>query len=193
MSELLPPSSTALERNLATVCGEISSLPVAIRDVWSPQACPGSHLPWLAWAFSVDDWNIEWTDAQKRAVIEKSLEVHKRKGTIGAVRAALAALGFDVRVQEWFNQIPAAEPYTFRLWLEVDQIGIPQTGLAQILTALKNSKNLRSHLTEIVPSVRSLNESYVAAACGVGNAISITQYTPARVVINEWAIAIPTV
>jgi phage tail P2-like protein len=41
-----------------------------------------------------------WTEAQKRAVIAASVATHKRKGTIGALKRALAALGYEVVVDE---------------------------------------------------------------------------------------------
>lgn len=94
MSSLLPPNATAAERNLEAATERISDVPVPLRDTWNPDTCPASLLPWLAWQFSVDQWDANWTDDVKRAVIKSAVNVHRHKGTIGAVRAVFTALGF---------------------------------------------------------------------------------------------------
>ncbi|MDT9105875.1 phage tail protein I, partial [Escherichia coli] len=121
MSDLLPNNATPLEAALAEAIARISDVPTPARDVWNPDTCQANLLPWLAWAFSVDEWDADWSEAQKRAAIKAAVPVQRYKGTIGAVREALAALGFGVQVQEWFNQLPAGAPYTYRLLLTADQ------------------------------------------------------------------------
>lgn len=120
---LLPPSATELLRQLSQSAGRATELQVAIRDAWSPDRCPSHMLPWLAWAVGVEEWDVRWTDAQKRAAIASSLTVKRTKGTIGAVTAAVESLGLGVQVIEWFNQVPAGEPYTFDLVIAADQAG----------------------------------------------------------------------
>jgi phage tail P2-like protein len=53
-----------------------------------------------------------WTEEQKRGAIKSSVEVHKHKGTIGAL-AALGGLGYDIEVKEWFEHHRPDVPYTF--------------------------------------------------------------------------------
>jgi phage tail P2-like protein len=107
---LLPPNSTALERGLSLATERASTLPVRIRDAWSPQACPAGMLPWLAWALSVDEWDASWSEQQKRDTIAASIQVHRVKGTLGALRRALSALGYEVIINENTGQA-----YTFRI------------------------------------------------------------------------------
>lgn len=191
MSELLPANSTAQERAIADATARIGQVPVPVGDMWTPGAIPSTNLAWLAWAFSVDQWDPAWNDAQKRDAIQRSFSVHKYKGTIGAVRDALEALGYGVQVQEWFNQIPAGTPYTFDLLLEADQVGIPQEALAKIIEVVETTKNLRSHLGTIKPSAKSLSELFLAAAAGTGNEITVTNYVYSPILINELALVIP--
>lgn len=167
-NSLLPYNATAHEQALEAVTARVSDVPVVVRDVWNPETCPADLLPWLASAFSVDAWDASWSEAQKRQAIAESVFVHRHKGTIGAVRRALAALGFGAQVQEWFNQTPAGDPYTYRLLLEVDQVGIDQAALAKILQVVDATKNLRSHLSEIVPIVVSRAWPVMAAVAGMG-------------------------
>lgn len=95
MSELLPSNSSALERSLAKTGAPISSLPTPARHVRNPSTCPANLLPFLAWELSVDEWNPGWGEDVKRAVIAASIAIHRHKGTIGAVRRALAAIFGD--------------------------------------------------------------------------------------------------
>ena len=50
MTGILPPNATALERALADAGARLSDVPVVVRELWNPDACPAAHLPWLAWA-----------------------------------------------------------------------------------------------------------------------------------------------
>lgn len=94
MSDLLPPNSTALERALAETLRLGHLDPEAIRRLWNPWTCPESHLPWLAWALSVDVWDDAWPVERKRATIAGSIEWHRKKGTPWAVEQALAGAGY---------------------------------------------------------------------------------------------------
>lgn len=187
MSDLLPPSATAAERALSNAIERQGNVPVLVREMWSPDTCPSSLLAWLAWAFSVDEWDPAWTDEQKRSVIKRSVEVHRYKGTIGAVQEALGALFVGARVQEWFNQLPAGDPYTFRILLEVDQAGVEQAAYASLFRVIERTKNLRSHLDEVELIVKSQAGPYVAACANMGSEIVLT-YEPAKIVCNETTI-----
>ncbi|WP_167374138.1 phage tail protein I [Bathymodiolus platifrons methanotrophic gill symbiont] len=114
MSEsLLPPNAIAQERILEEVVGQGTDLPIPIRDLWKPESCPAELLPWLAWALSVDEWDSDWPDLIKRSVIEQSVAIHRKKGTVHSVRRALEILGVQVELREWFEQ--KGEPHTFSL------------------------------------------------------------------------------
>lgn len=171
---LLPPNSTLQERSLEEVSARLDHLPLIIRDLWSADTCPDDLLPWLAKAVSVDVWSPAWTPDQKRGAIRNSLAVHRKKGTIGAVLDALGGLGFVARVQEWFNQIPQAERYTYRLILEADQTGYSLADIELLLEVVANAKNLRSHLTEVQPIVQSRVEVFTVTAIGMGSEITIS-------------------
>lgn len=174
---LLPINSTEHERAFESATARISDVPVLVRQSWNPDTCPPSVLPWLADNFSVDTWDPNWSDAQKRRTIKESVFVHRHKGTIGAVKRALAALGFDVRVQEWFNQVPLGEPFTFRLLLTANQIGFDQNAVSRVSDVVEATKNLRSHLSEIVPQVVTTAGPVIAGVTGVGHEITSNGFT----------------
>jgi len=188
--DLLPPNATTLERALSGSTSRISAVPIPVRDSWNPDTCPPNMLAWLAWAFSVDQWDSTWSNAQKRAYIKASVDVHRRKGTIGAVTQALAALGVDIQVQEWFAQTPPGDPYTFALEMTVDQVGIDQPTMQTALAVVDRTKNLRSHMTEVALSVQTVASPSVAIAVGVGTEICLTNYQFLPTIVQENVICI---
>lgn len=188
MSDLLPPSSTASERAISTATGKISEIPVPIRDVWSPAACHTSIIPWLAWAFSVDEWSNAWTEEQKRDSISQSVSVHRKKGTIGAVIEALNALGLGAKVQEWFNQIPQGAPYTYKLKIDVDQAGLTTQQMSKVLDVVETAKNLRSHLENIELTIRSTAPVYVGAIVMNGTELAYTAPAGALIIDGTWSL-----
>lgn len=142
MSDLLPPNATPQERSLATTIARLSDVPVALRDLWNAQTCPAAFLPWLAWGMSVDEWDSTWTEKQKRDVIAASVEVHRKKGTIGAVKRVLDSFGLGVSIKEWFELDPPGTPHTFKLLLSIDTI--PIGAREAIIEAIKRVKPVRS-------------------------------------------------
>lgn len=187
-SDLLPANSTSTERALSDATARIADVPVPLRDLWDPDTCPVELLPWLAWAFSVDDWDVAWTEEQKRAAVKASYSVHRYKGTIGSVKDALNAIGLGVQVQEWFNMLPAGVPYTYRLLLEVNQYGVNLEQLQKILEVVENAKNLRSHMTDLALTVRALSEVYVGAVSLSGHNISFTAPAGALLIDGSWIL-----
>lgn len=145
---LLPPNSTPLERRLAEVCAYDLD-PTPIRYLADSTRCPAARLPWLAWAMSVGGWDEAIAEQQRRELIRRAIPIHKRKGTAGAVRRALGALGVTVEFKEW--QVAGGVPYTFQLtaWAN-DNHGDGDVVLSeQLYQRLKRvvdqTKNERSH------------------------------------------------
>ncbi|HJW26435.1 MAG TPA: phage tail protein I [Rhodocyclaceae bacterium] len=89
---LLPPSSTPLERALSRAMGRFNP-PSVIPTLWNPDTCPISVLPYLAWALSVDEWDEAWSIEKKREVVKEARGIHQKKGTLSAIRRALASVG----------------------------------------------------------------------------------------------------
>ncbi|NHR08066.1 phage tail protein I [Chromobacterium haemolyticum] len=100
MSKLLPPNKTPLEVALADA-GELGVDAEGLRMVADSERCPAHLLPWLAWAWSVDDFNAASNEERQRALIRSSLRVHQRKGTVAAVRQVFRDLGLgEVDIEE---------------------------------------------------------------------------------------------
>jgi phage tail P2-like protein len=88
---LMPPNATPIERALAHAISP--QVPTDLDRAFNPDTCPSHLLAWLAHALSVDVWEPLWSDEVKRRIIRDSVLVHRKKGTIGAVRRMLASLG----------------------------------------------------------------------------------------------------
>lgn len=193
MSDLLPYNATDQERALAETVARISDVPVVVREVWNPDTCPSNVLPWLAWAFSVDDWDTNWTDEQKRQVIKQSVYSQRIKGTIGAVTRQLAALGYQIQILEWFQQSPQGTPYTFDVYITANQYPLTQADFQKILQVINTNKSLRSHMDETQLIVKSEDKTTVGVVCGTGNEINLTNYTMFVGALNDYVMAQPNI
>ncbi|HHO0771802.1 TPA: phage tail protein I [Aeromonas hydrophila] len=91
--DLLPPSASRLEHlTAATLAYDLT--PEIITSTRFADTCPAPLLPWLAWARSVDWWELAESEDQQRALIKASYRLHQRKGTPWAIKEALNVLGF---------------------------------------------------------------------------------------------------
>lgn len=190
MSDLLPYNATDAERALSNAIARISDVPVVVREVWNPDTCPSNVLPWLAWAFSVDDWDSNWTDEQKRNVIKQSVYSQRIKGTIGAVTRQLAALGYTIQILEWWQQVPQGEPYTFDVYITASQYPLTARDYNKVLEVIDTNKNLRSHMGQVTVIAQSLSNVTCATASAVGSEISVTNYEYLPAVMNEFVLLI---
>ncbi len=139
--DLLPLNATKAEKDISASVARISSIPVPVRDMWNPATCPANLLPWLAWALSVDNWDASWSDATKRSVIAASISVHYKKGTVGAVKDAIEAAGYqnvaiDESVGTWaeFSISPEVSEEFSKIGLLVRMINSNKPARSQLQT-----------------------------------------------------------
>ncbi|MGK4331753.1 phage tail protein I [Lonsdalea quercina] len=175
-NSLLPPGSSVLERRLAEACSDISTLSVTIRQLWNPDACPASFLPYLAWAFSVDRWDEGWPEAVKRQVIKDAYFVHRHKGTVGALRRVVELFGYLIRIVEWWQT--DGQPGTFRLDIGVQEQGIGEETYAELERLIADARPCSRHLTGLSITLDATGQLPVAAACYSGDALTVYPYTP---------------
>ncbi|WP_338492022.1 phage tail protein I [Erwinia aphidicola] len=142
---LLPVGSSQLEVAAAEACARLQQLPVPLRTLWNPQTCPLPLLPYLAWAWSVDRWDQEWPEETRRAVVAASQFIHRRKGTISAIRRVVEPLGYVINVHEWWQT--SEPPGTFRLDIGVLESGIDETMFNEMERLIGDAKPVSRHLT----------------------------------------------
>jgi phage tail P2-like protein len=127
-NSLLPPNATRLERAVEAATARIGDVPVPIDQLWDPATLAADLLPWLGWALSVDNWDPDWTDAEKRRAIAESIALHRIKGTRASVETVLSRFDDLVELVEWHQAIPRAVPHTFEIRLPIAREGIVPGG-----------------------------------------------------------------
>jgi phage tail P2-like protein len=152
MTDLLPPASTPLERAFAMAAARIGDIPVDVATLINPATCDITDLPWLAWTLSVDRWDADWGDDQKREAVAGAIAAQRIKGTRLAVEEALQALDDLLQLVEWFEVSPNLPRHTFEVRLPlIDAEGVAGGKRAsaefarQILIDVTRTKPVRAH------------------------------------------------
>lgn len=101
-------------------------------------------MPYLAWAFSVDRWDEDWTEDVKRNVVISAFYLHRYKGTISAIRRVVEPLGYLIKVHEWWQTNDP--PGTFRLDIGVLETGITEEMYQEIERMIADAKPISRHL-----------------------------------------------
>ena len=105
---LLPAAAGEVERRLDDVAAvRNAAVPADLpAGVWDAARVPAEWLPVLAWALSVELWDPDWTDRQKRASIATAASQHAVKGTPAGFRRVLDRLG---AVYDYAENVAVAE------------------------------------------------------------------------------------
>lgn len=128
-----------------------------------------SALPHLAEQFHVaggEGWLLTQTEAERRNLIKKSIELHRYKGTPWAVKEAIKALGyFDISIQErlpvvTYNNLATysgSEDFgagsrwaLFKVLIDIGETkSLTRDDITRLTDAINEWKNARSKLKEI--------------------------------------------
>lgn len=173
---LLPPNGTPLERAAAEALAEIQRVPIKLRELWHPATCPAKLLPYLAWAFSVDRWDPAWSEAAKREVIATSFFVHRKKGTISALRRVVEPLGYLLEVTEWWETDPLGTPGTFALKIGVLDTGITDAMYDELTRLIDDAKPLTRHITGLDLAGESKGIVYFGATVYDGDVTAVLPF-----------------
>lgn len=161
---LLPPNATQQEKDLSLSIARAGAIPAALKGLVNADTCPRHLLTWLAWSLSVDIWDNQWSENRKREVIRSAIDVHRYKGTSGAIVKALTAMGYPAAAID--DSSPDLEPFQFRVVLGVTDISA-QNNMDLIKQRIDQFKNTRSQLKEI--KLYSLFHNGFASHDGVFN------------------------
>lgn len=148
-NSLLPPAATPFERHAEAATARIVAPPPDIRRVWNPDTCPAALLPWLAWAFGVEDWRDYWTEATKRTIVRNAIPLRRKRGTRAAVEDVVRSFGSSIVLREWWEASPPGTPHTFSVVINYAAGGATVTAefQADIVRQVERAKPLRSHFT----------------------------------------------
>ncbi|MBO6553260.1 MAG: phage tail protein I [Roseitalea sp.] len=140
----LPANQTALENVFAKMADRVIGFENPTRPLFDPWLCPAEFLPYLAWANSVDIWDDEWPEVEKRREIEAAAKIHRLKGTVAALRTALDRLGAHHEIVEWFQTAPPGIAGTFRVFVDVgdaDSLSLREEAAVRIRAAKPKSRS----------------------------------------------------
>ncbi|MGP6380544.1 phage tail protein I [Yersinia bercovieri] len=166
----------------AAAQARLGEVPVPLRQLWSADLCPLPLLPYLAWAWSVDRWDESWPEATKRAVVKSSAYLHKRKGTIGALRRVVEPLGYLIRVIEWWktNETPG----TFRLDVGVLETGITNEMYFELERLIDGAKPCSRHLVGLSINLDVSGAIPVSVASYDGDELTVYPYLPETITVT---------
>jgi len=176
-NSLLPPNATIFERAL-----ELGARPEPIAgiagDIDDPMTCPAHVLPWLAFGLSVDTWDADWSEADKRDAVARSIEMHRRKGTRMSVETLVGRFDQLARVVEWHEANPRRPAHTFDIVVPmVTSDGVAPGGrrasaafVDAIAREVSRVKPLREHM-------RVVQQIAVAGAVGIESVARAASYT----------------
>lgn len=187
-ASILPPNATAVERAIDRAsAAALARLPVyLIRWVKDPDSCPLALLPWLAWEYQVDTWNINWSEQKKRDAIKRAHYIHRHRGTVAAVRHALVDSPFGTDIVEWFNQNPKGDPYTFRLNVFQNDLPVTEYDQQDLKLAVLRARNLRSWFSVHVFG-RLQGTSYAAGYMYATEKIT-PRFVPLQVILSRYEL-----
>lgn len=192
MSSLLPPNATPQEVAVAKTMARVSAVPAPFDSALDPMRAPEAMLPWLAWSFSVDTWGPDWPVYVRRMTVKRSLAIHRRKGTVGAMLDAIEAIGVPARVEEWHQRVPQADPFTFRVLIDSMVTPFRKEDLQRLLETVEATKNLRSHLQEVVPGLTSPSAVHTASVTAIGRDMAISaRYSDVSLLLEAIEIGEP--
>ncbi len=120
-----------------------------------------SVLDILAYDLHIDWYSYDYPLAAKREVIKDSVRVHKRLGTLYAVKKALGSVYPQSEVEEWFDY--GGEPFAFRVVLDVTNAKAPAEYFA-IKKAVDSYKRLTAHMENLIYQCRATLEIRIETA-----------------------------
>lgn len=170
---LLPTGSTTLEKRAAQIMKSAVENPIIIADLINPDRCPAHLLPYLAWAFSVDKWDENWSEEVKRIAIKQSFFIHKHKGTIGAIKRVVEPIGYLVELKEWFETQPQGTAGTFSLTVEVSETGLNEQTYNELVRLVNDVKPVSRHLSQLAIAVSPTGTMKAFFAQNSGEIISV--------------------
>ncbi|MCF1296792.1 phage tail protein I [Acinetobacter nosocomialis] len=171
---LLPPNTTAFEKKIVETTAKSTELNTNLSSLIRVDDAPADFLSILAWQFSVDRWQDDWTDEVKRAQIKNSIKVHTYKGTNFALRSIVESFGYSLTIHEWWQESPMNEPGTFQITIETNGRALTEKTSKTLVELLQDAKPLTRELKGIEINVINVQgETNVACGCYGGEDVTI--------------------
>lgn len=125
---------------------DLPSLYVSIDKLTSEQ------LDHLAYSWDASVWRDSWPIELKRSMVKNVVTEKRKKGTVKAVRDALASIQSAATIREWWQESPKGTPHTFTIYATLGKIdGVLDVEMQEdLLRLIDDAKPVRSHYTFVV-------------------------------------------
>ena len=110
------------------------------------------QLDHLAYQWDASVWRDSWPIEMKRSVVKAVVTEKRKKGTVKAVRDALASIGSAATIKEWWEMEPKGAPHTFTIYATLGKIeGVLDAEMQEdLIRLIDDAKPVRSHYTFVV-------------------------------------------
>ena len=149
----------AYETRVAKIKQELQ----VISTLAQPKRADERFLPYLAHSHQVTFWSDELTLDEKRAIIDFSIHLHRKKGTLFALKEVLKRLNIDVKFYEWFQY--QGLPYHFKVDVDFLNRPVEDKDLKIIEEFIEIYKNEKSILELGKIRAKTQIQSRYAGAC----------------------------
>ena len=161
----------AYETRVAKIKQELQ----VISTLAQPKLAVAKFLPYLAHTYQVAFWSNDLSEDEKRAIIDSSILLHRKKGTLFALKEVLKRLNIDVKFYEWFEY--QGLPYHFKIDVDFLNRPVEDKDLKIIEEFVEIYKNEKSILELININIKTnLKEKYAMATL-TGEDIQVLPYT----------------
>lgn len=139
---------------LADLSARLEALPVDKALTHLVDTVDARLLPHLAHGWHLTDlegWRLADSTEKRRALLRRAIALHRKKGTVWAVKRALEILNVSAELTEWWQTAPRGAPYTFELtaWandnLSDDDAVLSAALYARLRRLVEEYKPVRSH------------------------------------------------
>lgn len=156
-SETILADSIAIQPDLVAfdlaIAQFLKTIPLEKLLVYDVDNIQSEGLPLLALQFDVLGYKgmrMAPTDADKRNLIKRAIELHKYKGTPYAIKESLRTIGFNDIVLERGVAGPEPRWANIRVILSTAQANITNESIAALRLMIDEYKSSRDNLTDVV-------------------------------------------
>lgn len=146
-----------------------------ISTLANPKLANEDFLPYLAHNYQVDFWSNDLTLDEKRAIIDFSINLHRKKGTLSALKAVLKRLNIDVTFYEWFEY--EGLPYHFKIDVDFFNRPVEDKDIKLIEEFVEIYKNTKSILENLNINLKTNLQEKYAAITITGEEIEVLPYS----------------
>ncbi len=146
-----------------------------ISTLANPKLANEDFLPYLAHNYQVDFWSKDLTLDEKRAIIDFSINLHRKKGTLSALKAVLKRLNIDVTFYEWFEY--EGLPYHFKIDVDFFNRPVEDKDIKLIEEFVEIYKNTKSILEILNINLKTNVQEKYAAITITGEEIEVLPYS----------------